>query len=205
MSTRGALGFRSNGIDKVSYNHFDSYPSNLGMNVVDFIARGLSKDASFIDTLRKRVDKIKLVDEDMTVPSDQLDKCIKLGLYDGSVGQSIGGKPEPIRYYQALRGAQGDLSKSLKVGLMNDSSSFLGDSLMCEYAYILNLDTSELEFYIGFNRDENAPGRYTKLSMTDHAEPYYGVRLAATYKMDSTFNQNEVQADMERLNDEAEE
>jgi len=30
MGTRGAYGFRKNGIDKVTYNHFDSYPEQLG-------------------------------------------------------------------------------------------------------------------------------------------------------------------------------
>ena len=36
MGTRGILGFRKNGLDKLAYNHFDSYPEELGANVVKF-------------------------------------------------------------------------------------------------------------------------------------------------------------------------
>jgi len=36
MSTRGAYGFRHNGIDKVTYNHCDCYPSGLGKSVTLF-------------------------------------------------------------------------------------------------------------------------------------------------------------------------
>jgi hypothetical protein len=36
MSTRGAVGFKLDGKYKVAYNHFDSYPSFLGAQVLDF-------------------------------------------------------------------------------------------------------------------------------------------------------------------------
>jgi hypothetical protein len=36
MSTRRILGVRVSGIDKLTYNHSDSYPSYLGNNVVQF-------------------------------------------------------------------------------------------------------------------------------------------------------------------------
>jgi hypothetical protein len=32
MGTRGALGFRSSGTDRVAYNQFDSYPQELEKN-----------------------------------------------------------------------------------------------------------------------------------------------------------------------------
>jgi len=37
MSTRGALGVRMNGIDKVGYNHFDSYFEGLGNELLCFL------------------------------------------------------------------------------------------------------------------------------------------------------------------------
>ena len=37
MGTPGAVGFRANKQDKVTYNHFDSYPSGLGSDVISFI------------------------------------------------------------------------------------------------------------------------------------------------------------------------
>ena len=39
MSTRGAYGFKVNKEYKILYNHFDSYPSALGRDIVDFVSR----------------------------------------------------------------------------------------------------------------------------------------------------------------------
>lgn len=38
MSTRGAYGFRIDGQDKITYNHFDSYPDSLGVNLLQWMA-----------------------------------------------------------------------------------------------------------------------------------------------------------------------
>src|SRR3989337_2452578 len=35
MGTRGLMGFYKNGITKATYNHFDSYPSGLGNDVLE--------------------------------------------------------------------------------------------------------------------------------------------------------------------------
>lgn len=77
---------------------------------------------------------------------------------------------------------------------------FLIDSLFCEWAYIINLDSGKLEIYHGFNHDPDALGRYASQNIprnwsgishmvvvgpNGEAEPvdwkpktYYGVALA---------------------------
>jgi hypothetical protein len=63
---------------------------------------------------------------------------------------------------------------------MMDSSEFLADSLFCEWAYIINLDTEILEIYKGFQK-KVGKGRYAK--MTDRSKfvncdsDYFGVSL----------------------------
>lgn len=39
MSTRGAYGFILNGEEKITYNHCDSYPSYLGINILKFLVK----------------------------------------------------------------------------------------------------------------------------------------------------------------------
>lgn len=46
---------------------------------------------------------------------------------------------------------------------IEDSTCFLADSLLCEWAYIINLDSNNLEVYKGFNNDPHAKGRYAHL------------------------------------------
>ena len=71
-----------------------------------------------------------------------------------------------------------------------DASDFLRDSLFCEYAYIINLDDNVLEFYEGFNGDNNAKGRYvstdnpTKLS---DGSVLYGVALKQEIPLNEVF------------------
>lgn len=59
-----------------------------------------------------------------------------------------------------------------------DEHNFLIDSLFCEFAYLINLDSNKLEVYVGFNLNPNAPGRYAKNTIYKNEEKvYYGVKL----------------------------
>lgn len=61
---------------------------------------------------------------------------------------------------------------------------FVGDSLFCEWAYVLNLDTDKLEVYRGFQRTPGV-GRYAHLDLNpDHEPTYYGVSLVAELPLD---------------------
>ena len=71
-----------------------------------------------------------------------------------------------------------------------DASDFLADSLFCEYAYIINLDSKKLEIYHGFNRNKNAAGRYAKVSnpceLSDGSY-MYGVKLVKELPLKEVF------------------
>ena len=61
----------------------------------------------------------------------------------------------------------------------HDSASFMHNSLFCEWAYIINVDTEMLEIYKGFNQDEHSEGRYVLPGKEREwlDEIYYGVAL----------------------------
>ena len=44
MGTRGLYGFRKNGVDKTTYNHFDSYPDGLGADVIESLKKDWEKE-----------------------------------------------------------------------------------------------------------------------------------------------------------------
>jgi len=161
MGTRGAMGFRKDGIDKVTYNHFDSYPSYLGKALIEFCQKHT------IDEMEKMFNKIKLVDEDEEPTQEQIEVCLEY--YDRQYGSL------PGDWYCLLRKGQGDLNCNVKTGYMIDSAAFLIDSLSCEYAYIINLDTKMLEIYKGFSKSPGK-GRYANFK-DDQESEYYGVNL----------------------------
>lgn len=87
----------------------------------------------------------------------QIQHCKNLNIVDLNIHER-----NEKDWYCLLHKSQGDLSyyqKGLKY--MLDSKNFLTDSLFCEWAYIINLDTNQLEIYKGLNKSgSNAVGRY---------------------------------------------
>ena len=154
MSTRGAYGFIKNGEMKITYNHYDSYLSGLGFDIMKFIAETTNEE------LNKIFDNLIMVRENEVPTQEQIKECEKyLNLNVGN--QKI------EDWYCLLRNAHGNLNE-LKKGLryMIDNKEFMGDSLFCEFAYILNLDNNCLEIYKGFNKDKETKNDYTQFRDT---------------------------------------
>lgn len=193
MGTRGAVGFRANGKDKVGYNNFDSYPGGLGAEVLEFI------QGSNLAELKTAAERIILVDTSIAPTPEQIKDCkpwTDLGVSNQSTSD----------WYCLLRGAQGDLgayTKGLKY--MSDSSDFLLDSLFCEYAYIINTDEQVLEFYSGFNqKSRTRKGRYAAMKAEPERE-YYGVALIKVYPLEDIMNASdeEIQTIVEEMDKKA--
>lgn len=130
MSTRGAIGFRLNGVDHITYNHSDSYPSWLGKNILGFLAARKTREpkaagtAFWKDQLRAEVAKLIPVGDKKPTKA-QIKKLAKFA--NLTVGER-----EKVDWYCLLRNAQGDLEKMLEAGYYKDSHGFLSDSLFCE-------------------------------------------------------------------------
>jgi hypothetical protein len=115
--------------------------------------------------------------ENDPVDPETIERARQLNIIDLEVGrQSLDD------WYCVTRGARGDPALLLKLGVYNkDAAEFARDSLFCEYAYILNFDTKEIEFYKGFNHDPQAAGRYAKIDkpyvVGSSGNQYYGIAL----------------------------
>jgi len=190
MGTRGAIGFFVNGKTKVTYNHFDSYPSGVGLDVLEFAEGNTWSD------LTDMAEGIEMLEQESN-PSEELkEKAKQLGIYDDKVGLQTDGD-----LYCLLHGAQGNLDTYAKLGAMVDDESFLGDSLFCEWAYIINVDDGVLEVYIGGNKKPDQEGRYAHFEEVDppgyREEIYYGVVLVKEYPLDDLPDEKQFLADLE--------
>ena len=180
MGTRGLYGFRRNGFDKTTYNHFDSYPEYLGKLVGEFCAN------TSTDDMRTMYDRIQLVSEGAQPNAQQVDFCQRNGLVDLTVSNC-----STDDWYCLLRSQQGDLEKLKELCLkhgqayMIDSHTFIEDSLFCEYAYIIDLDTEQLEYYVGFQKQPQVGNRY---GVSPDKNGYYPCKLAGSFPLERLYN-----------------
>lgn len=169
MATRGLYGFYKNGINKLTYNHYDSYPSYLGNNILNFIKQ------STVTELNEIFQSISLVNDD-NYPNENE----RIQLED--LGYSVTYKDEPLRWGEIISAHAGDFSLlKNKFPFMLNNNDFIKDSLFCEWAYIINLDSNNLEIYRGFQKtsDDN---RY-KID-TPSSGGYYHCKLIKTISFD---------------------
>ena len=68
--------------------------------------------------------------------------------------------------------------------LLADSIDFAGDSLMCEFAYVIDFDKNVFEIYCGFNKDDLESSERFALIEPDHDE-YKQVKLKHSFSLSS--------------------
>jgi hypothetical protein len=175
MSTRGIVGVRVDGQDKLAYNHSDSYPEGLGDDVVKALRVMLAKKG--LAKIKELARAVRLVDEqkDKPTPSD-------IARFREFCNTGVGGQTE-TDWYCLLRDLQGDIEATLNAGVMLDAREFIKDSLFCEWAYVINLDDEVLEVYMGFQRKPPV-GRYAAERAKKEGgeyEEYYPCTLVASF------------------------
>ena len=139
MSTNGVIGIRINGELKATYNHFDSYPEELGRNFVDFIVDVFNNNK--INELKTRFKKVRFVDSKSTPTNNNIIKYAKYA--DLSVNlQTYRDWYCLLRQTQGIEGFKCVLNGDLKH--MEDRTYAIG---FVPYAYILNFDNNSVEFY----------------------------------------------------------
>lgn len=153
MSTRGLLGLRKGGHDKAVYNHSDSYPEYLGREFLNFIKEiGIEKLDAFYDQIQE-------LDETAELTEEQREQ-----LYPE--GGTLEAWKNAIDSNQMVR--------------IENYIDFIKNSLFCEYAYILDLDSKKLEYYVGWQKKSVKSSRY-KTSPADFG--YVECRLVQKFTL----------------------
>lgn len=167
------------------YGQWDGYPSGQGQEIVSWLKEHYPED----------LDRLKLHARNVIVLTPEVmrrrwDSCGADG--SGMVGMDVVNKFDA--QWPHLRREHG--SKVLNYFLNTDkpevseqNPGFAADSLFCEWAYVLDLDTEELEVYEGFQRAPHDEGRFHDLPYTppehrqNEEQEYWPVKLVAKWKM----------------------
>ena len=166
MKTRGFVGFYSEGITKGVVQRTNSELKNLGLHVINFLTQ---IDYDSMEKRARHYMQMATPDADIssvwyTIPATtEADRQYLLDndlaayeklemLQDGEVNhwwsemEVFLASNEPVMAYKVYK----------------DYSQELYGYGSCNYAYILNLDTQELEIYEGNNHDPLQAGRYVR-------------------------------------------
>lgn len=163
MSTSGVYGFIKNGVEKIGYNHCDSYLYDLGIKIVKFINETTKEEMEEI------FQKIILVDNNTEATDEQIKKCEKWF-------QPMQSR-EKSNWYNLLRLTQGNLHL-YKEGELE--YMFNGENMYAEYKYIINLDNNEFQIYeTDFETEEEKMiGNYALNEVTESdVQELYKIRL----------------------------
>lgn len=138
MGTRGLFGFFHKGKYYVVYNHWDSYPSGLGADIVKELKRAI--DEGRLEEWLNLLIQIKLVSESIPPTQEDIEKL--KNYLDLNVSHQ-----SESDWYCLLRKCQGSIEKVLNSGYMVNHINENETPIWEEYAYIVNFDTNKLDFY----------------------------------------------------------
>jgi hypothetical protein len=170
MGTRGAMGFAIDGELKIAYNHFDSYPTGLGVDILEFLR------TAELDKIKQQARDLTLVDSEAEPTPEQIEKLKQYANTNVST-RSL------KDWYVLLHQTQGDPAKTLEAGYVEDGSDFPYDSLFCEWGYVVDLDANVLEAYKGFQEQPHTAGRFASPT-TEPDRGYYPIKLLASWPLD---------------------
>ncbi|VGO13657.1 hypothetical protein PDESU_02214 [Pontiella desulfatans] len=153
MTTQGLTGFRYKEKDRLAYNHADSHPDTLGLNVLREL-----RDVEDWNTVHDRIDELvpipetRRLNEYTSMAESEVRRAFPNLKYDGSL-QNI---------YDLYQPLQGTLKPYMdgKLMFMPDASDFIHNSGFCEWAYVANLDSAKYEIWKGQQTKPDPDNRY---------------------------------------------
>lgn len=156
MGTRGLVIMKKNKKYCLAiYNHWDSYPSDLGYKIVKFL-----RNLDDIEEFKKKMDFVKMV------PKKDLHRY-------SNVCKSI----SSIEILENILETDGKI--------ITEDYLFYINCFDCEWAYVIDFDINSFEIYKGYNEEPLTPNDrfYNKNETLDNG--YYPAKLIIKYDLNN--------------------
>lgn len=199
MGTRNLTMVQKDGEYKIAqYGQWDGYPSGNGIDILNFMDGGHELDR--LEGSLANVDWI--ADEE----NQKQWALAGAGETDRWVSMDVAYKhrnmfPENSRDTGAgiLRIVSNFVpSADRQKLLLQDTRDFAGDSLFCEWAYVIDFDKRTFEVYEGFNTEPLNPEERFYNTARDMDNPeYFQIRLKKSYSLDNLPSREQFLADCE--------
>jgi hypothetical protein len=198
MGTRNLTAVVMNGEFKIAqYGQWDGYPSGQGVTILNFISTQEN-----IEKLKNALDRVRFMDPE-GVDKEMLEAYQKAApewsnepdnrteeqkrWFSTYISRDIGGEILAV-----IAGSKDDEM------IIKNRTAFAGDSLFCEYAYVVDLDDGVLEVYQGFNKEPVTEGRFCSGDESlEKNDGYQPVKLVKTYSLDDLPAEDQFIKDLE--------
>lgn len=145
MGTRHLIAVYLDGVHKVAqYGQWDGYPGGAGSDVLNFL-RGITSDPSLEEQFKDNVRSCTWIEEaelkELWDSQTSNDFRINFPEFSRDTGSKI---LSLIRENPNLR--------------LRDQLSFAAEGLMCEWAYVIDLDNRTFDVYKGFHKSDPPAG-----------------------------------------------
>lgn len=175
MGTRNlTIVVLNNEVKVAQYGQFDGYPSGRGATILEFL-RNVN-----LEDFKTKVATCSWASKQLLESA-----FISVGSTDGSLTMSQLNELED-RFPQFYRNTGSEILSLIMLSYPNgiklkNDYDFAGNSLFCEYCYVVDLDKETFEVYLGFNQTPLDEGdRFYGL---DGGNGYQPVKLAKTYSL----------------------
>jgi hypothetical protein len=74
MGTRGFIGFVVDGVEKIAYNHWDSYPGGLGLDVLRWLRGEVGKMPDGMAWATEQVRALRVVDPQSSPTAEDIER-----------------------------------------------------------------------------------------------------------------------------------
>lgn len=164
MGTRNLSCAYMDGEFKVAqYGQWDGYPEGQGLTILEFLR------STDLNEFKNVLNEVKFVNDDQNKVISE-DKNWEQNW--PQMNRDVGGQIF-------------DLIMNNNVRLVHNSVDFAGDSLFCEWAYVIDLDANTFEVYEGFVKDKECVGRFKDFIAEDRHIEYQPVTLIKSFALDN--------------------
>lgn len=190
MGTRHLIMVLKDNQYKVAqYGQWDGHFTGQGVETKHFIKdRLLAKRG--IQTFTKQLDRIQIIAD-----AEVMARWEAQGAKGGFAGLDVEDSFDNL-YPQLSRSCGSDILEyvySAEAPEIAHSIDFAKDSLFCEFAYLVNMDTEELEIFTGFNQKPlSESDRFYFLQSPDME--YYPIKLYKSFKFNEIPDMQELEA-----------
>lgn len=165
MGTRSRIAVQLDGEYKIAqYSQWDGYPEGQGSTVLEFLSN------ADIEVFKKKLRASKFFTE------NELENIEELHPDDWDK-----------KYPQLSRNTGAKILfivETAEEGIkLQNRINFAEDSLFCEYGYVIDLDTNQLEVYLGFNKSPLSEGDRFYGFKCDIDSEYTQIRKIASYSL----------------------